>query len=361
MADESFDGVCFAIDIQDSGFGTPDATIAALSGTIDETDGCILGAKTAGDAESGIVLPTIAPKYRDVAVVSGSYTEQADSFLKALVEGLAITFPLQGNGADAGAPDAGAAIPDLGIWAIWRSLGMLGANGAAAPDYKFTPEYATTYSTIKVWVGDLSYVFSDCLVESASLVFTPGGNGLLTANISVGTHTPSTDFADGVTFPTVTYGKQSSMAAPTIEGVDFTWGAGHPGSPASGFETLTININNTVEEYGDSNVATTGVKYSQTKRIITVDGTIYVDTADSDFDYQNAVATSAPTADLSFQVGDPDVGGAETELNAYLVNVNNLQAQSIKHNRLGTSLAVELSGAKATSTTAGTEFMLEYN
>jgi hypothetical protein len=356
MADELFDGVCFAMDIQDSGFGTPDATIAALSGTINQTHGCVLGDKGSGDAESGITLPTIAPKYRDKKDVDDSYTQSADSFIKALVEGFSITFPLQGNGADAGDPTAGNAIPDLGIWAIWRSLGMLGANGAAAPDYKFTPEYATTYSTIKLWYGDFSIVFSDCLVDSASLVWTPGdtGLGLMTANIKVGTFDPA-DFTDGVAFPTVTYGFQSSLSAPAVEGVAFTWGQ------VRGFENLTVNINNTVEEFGDSNVATTGVRQSQTKRLITVDGTLYINATDSDFAFQNAVSASAPTTDLSFQVGDPDVGGAETSLNAYKVEVNNLQAKSIKHNRIGTALAVELSGAKATSTTAGTEFMFEYN
>ena len=359
MADEQvFHGVCFAMDVQDGGFGAIDATIRDLAGVIDETDGCILGDKGSGDADSGIVIPTFAGDFREVASVTGGFTEQADSFLKALIEGLSITFPLQGNGADAGAPDEDAAIPDLGIQAIWASLGMTGATGAADPDYKFTPAATgVVYSTIKVWVGDFSYVFQDCIVDSGSLVFTPGGNGLLTANIKVGTHTPASHFADGVAFPDVTYGKQASMSAPTVEGVNFTW------SEVRGFNTLTININNVIEEFGDSNVATTGVRQSQTRQLITVDGTLYlkVDSADPDFEYQNLVDGAAPTADLSFQVGDPDVGGAETELNAFLVNVNNLQVKSMKHNRIGTVTSVELAGAKATSDSVGTEFMFEYN
>ena len=353
MADETFDGVAFAIDIQDSGFGTPDSTIGGLSGSIDEDDGCVKGDKNSGDAESGIVIPTIAPSFREVSVVTGSYTESADSFLKALIDGFAITFPLQGNGDTASTPPgAGEALPDLGIWAIWRGLGMAGANGTA-PVYEFTPEYATTYSTIKLWVGDLSYVFSDCLIESASLVFTPGGNGLMTANIKVGTHDPTSDFADGVTFPTVSYGMQNDMFAPTVEGVNFTWGQ------VRGFESLTINIDNTVEEFGDSNVSTTGVRQAQTKRVITVDGTLYISATDSDFEYQNAVSTSAPTGDLSFQVGTPATSAST--INAYKVEVNNLQAKSIKHNRIGTAMTVELSGAKATATAAGGEFKFTYN
>jgi len=361
MAAEDFEGVCFAIDVQDSGYGTPDSTIGGLSGTIDETDGCVLGDKNSGDAESGIVLPTLVRSVREVAQVSGSFTQSADSYLKTLADGMSITIPIQGNGATS-TPSAGEAIPDLGIQALWRLAGMTGANGAASPDYKFTPTTgtATTYGTIKLWVGDLSFVFSDCLVDSTQIVFTPGGNGLATFNIAVGTHDPDTDFADGVTFPTVTYGTQASLSAPTVEGVAFTWGTGHPNT-GSGFNTLTINISQNIEDIQDSNVETTGLLKSQTNRIITVDGTLFVDTADSDYDYQALVSSSAPTDDLSFQLGTAETGGGGETINAALINVNNLEAKSIKYNRLGTLLAVELSGAKATATSAGAEFMIEYN
>lgn len=350
MADQEFK-IGFAIGVQ-SGFGTPNATIAGLSGSLSSSDGIVLGDRESGDAESGILIPSIESAFREVAAVSGSFTEQADAFLRAVVNGFGIALPLQGNGATA-TPATGEAQPLAGIDATLQSLGLAGANGTA-PVVAYTPvSGATVYSTIKLWIGDLSFVFTDCIVESGQVVFTPGGNGILTANFAVGTHDPATDFADGVTFPTFDYTTQASLAAPTVEGVNFTWGQ------VRGFNTLTLNIENTIEEAGDSNVASTGLRQTQTRRMFTIDGTLYLDDGDSDFEYQGLVSSSAPTADLSFQVGD--VAGAAEVLNAYLVEVNNLQAKAIKYNRIGTATVVELTGAKATATAAGGEFTLTFN
>jgi hypothetical protein len=254
-----------------------------------------------------IPLPNFSSIVREASQVASSFTQQADDFLRTLTEGLAITFPLKGNGADAGAPDAGAAIPDLGIDNLLGAAGLVGANGAAAPDYKYTPRATTEYCTVHLWVADLDFILQDCLVESLVIACTPGEAALITANIKVGALESRND---GVTFPTFTWGTQASLAAPVIEGVSFA-----AFGQTRGFEDLTITITNGVEE----------------------------------------------TADLSFQLGDPDVGGAETELNAALVNVNNLQPKDIHYDRTGTAAVVELSGAKATGTTAGSEFMLEYN
>lgn len=351
MADETFEGVALAIGTQT--FGTVNPTIKALSGALVVGDGIILGDKNSGDAESGITLPNLSSIVREVPQVASSFTQAADAFIREAVEGLAITFPLQGNGADAGAPDVGAAMPDAGIDELYGTAGLVGANGAAAPDYKYTPRATTEYSTIHLWVADLDFIFMDCLVESLAIDFTPGGNGLVTATFKVGS---VESYNDGVAFPTFTWGKQESMAAPTVEGVAFA-----AFGQTRGFENLSINIANQIEEYGDSNVATTGIRYSQTGRVITVDGRLYLNTTDSAAAHTELVNTSAPTADLSLQLGDPDVGGAETELNAALVNVNNLQPRNIKYDRTGAVAVVEIAGAKATSTTAGTEFMLEYN
>jgi hypothetical protein len=354
MADEVFDGMALAIDEQ-STFGTINATIRDL-GNGGSTDGYVLGDRNSGDAESGITFPTISPIVREVVAVGGSFTESADAFIRTLVEGLAITFPMQGNGATA-TPAAGEAKPFLGLDAIWESLGLTGANGTS-PVYEYTPRtsQSVTYSTIKLFVGDLSFALQDCVPESASIEFTPGGNGLCTVNFKVG---ELDTFADTVTFPTIDYTTQKSLAAPTIEGVDFTWGTGHPGSPDSGFETLTIDIANTVEEYGDSNVDTTGLRYAQTRRVISVSGRLYVIAADSDYAYQNVISATAPTDDLSFQVGT--AAGAAATINAYKVEVNNLQGKGIEYDRTGQVLSVELTDSKATSTTAGTEFKLTFN
>lgn len=352
MADQDFSGVALAIANQ-SAFGTVNATVKALSGALVVGDGIVLGDKSAGDGESGITLPNFSRSVREVPQVAASFTQSADEFLRELCEGLAITFPLKGNGADAGAPTAGVAIPDAGIVDIYGTAGLVGANGAAAPDYKFTPRATTEYSTIKLWVADLSFVLQDCLVDVLTINFTPGGAALVTANFKVGA---VESYNDGVTFPTFTWGAQASLASPVVAGVNFT-----AFGQVRGFENLSITITNAIAEYGDSNVAISGVRQSQTERIITVDGRMYLNTTDSDAEHTQLVSTSAPTNDLTMQLGTADVGGAATALNAALINVNNLQPNNIKYDRTGTATVVELTGAKATGTTAGSEFMLEYN
>lgn len=358
MADEAF-AIAMAIGAQ-TAFGTKNATTAALSGTIDETDGCVLGDKNSGDAESGIAIPQIVPIAREVAAVADSFTEQADAFQRAQVNGLGITIPMQGNGDTAGAPDVGDA--DLatllpGVEALYESVGLIGADGAA-PIEEYTPRIAATtppqrYVTIKVWIGDLSFVFWDCIADSADMVWTPGGSGLLTANMKVGTHDPAVDFADGVSFPTITYGSQASLYAPTVEGVNFDWGV------VRGFETMKVNIAQAIAEFGDSNVPTTGIRQAQTGRIFTVDGVLYCETGDSDFEYQNVISGTAPTVDLSFQVGTP--AGASDTINAYLIECLKVQGKGVKWNKRGDAMVAEIAGAKCTGTAPGGEFKLTMN
>jgi len=350
MADELFDGVALAIGTQASGFGTVNATVKALSGALVVGDGIILGDKNSGNAETGITLPNHSTIVREATQVAASFTQGADEFIRELVEGLAITFPLKGNGA-ASTPAADEAKPDAGIDELWGTAGLVGASGAATPDYKYTPRATAEYSTVHLWVADLDFILQDCLVDVVTVDFVPGGNALVTANLKVGSVESAND---GVAFPTFTWGTQQSLAAPTVENVAFT-----TFGQVRGFENLTITITNGIEEFGDSNVATTGIRQSQVDRVITVDGRFYLATADSAAARTQLISTSAPTDDLSLQLGTARV--TTGTINAALFNVNNLQAKDIKYDRTGTAAVVELSGAKATSTTAGTEFMLEYN
>jgi hypothetical protein len=348
--------VALAIGTQGA-FGTVDPTIAALdtgTWTPDSTDGFVLGDKNSGDAESGITIPNFERIVREVAKIEASFTEQADAFLRTAVNGLAITLPTQGNGLDAGAPDASAAslVATLpGRDAIYQCAGLTASAGAAAPDVDYDPRASEVYTSIKLWIGgkagatNMSYVFRDCIIESLAWVCTPGGNVIETSNLKVGAlETAAVDVA----FPAVAYGTQASMAAPVVEGVAFA-GFGQ----TRGFENLTVTCSNTIEEYQDSNIATTGIRQAQTRRQFLVDGTLYINDTDVDAAYAQLASTSAPTNDMTFQVGDPDVGGAETALNAFLFSINNVEAKDIKYNRIGSALAVELSGCKATSTTQG--------
>ncbi len=360
MADDQFEGVAVAVGVQ-SAFGTPNSTIAALTGTLDETDGFVLGDRNSGDADSGISIPALDAIFRESPDVAASFTQKFDSFQRIEVNGFQITFPLQGNGATAGVPTAGEAdfaTLHPGIEAILETMGLIGATGGEGASQDYTPRHSgssggsTIYSTWKIWHGKLEMVFEDCLIESAEFVFTPGGNCLVTCNVLVGTfdHTVAVDVG---AFPTLTFGSQEDMAAPVVEGVSFGWGG------VRGFENLTIAVQNIIEKFGDSNVATTGQRQAQTGRRFTVAGTLYVVAADSDFEFDNLKDTDAPTVDLSLQLGTAT--GASDQINAFLIEVNKLQAKSIKYNRVGDVIVCELGDGKATGTTAGSEFRLTAN
>jgi hypothetical protein len=360
MADEAFDGLAIAVGVQ-SAFGTINTTIRDLSGTIDETDGCVLGNKDSGDADSGIASPSLEGVFRDVAKVAASFTESADSFQRLAVSGFAITFAVQGNGGTStpavGEADLSVLFP--GYEALYEMAGLIGAAGGSGCEQDYTPRHAgssggsTIYGTVKCWMGDLSVVFEDCIVSSAEFVATPGGNVLCTMNIMVGA-TDTANISDGVTFPTITYDAMASEASPVVEAVAFA-----AFGQTRGFESLTVKIENEIEEYGDSNIATTGKRQAQTRRQFLVDGTLYVNTSDSDAAIAQLISGSAPTNDLSFQVGT--VATAGLTMLAFKMEVNNLQAKGIKYNRIGDALVVELSGAKATGLTAGSEFQLTFN
>lgn len=358
MADQPF-AIALAIGVQ-SAFGTINATIRDLAGTLDSTDGFVLGDKNSGDAESGITIPDFERIVREVAAVPSSFTESADAFLRTQVNGLAISLPTQGNGQDAGAPDADAtALSTLlpGRDAIYKCAGHAESTGAASPDTDYDPSATTVYATIKLWIGGsttgMSYVFKDCICESLAWVITPEGNCIETASFKVGALAVA---ADGVTFPTIDYTTQATLAAPITAGATFS-----VFGQARGFNTATITLQNTIEEFGDSSVPITGLRQAQTRRQYLVDGTFYVVLADPDAAFVEHINTSPPTNDLTLQIGDPDVAGAQTELNAFLFAVNNLEAKGIKYNRIGEALTVELSGCKATGLTAGSEFKLTFN
>lgn len=345
-----------AVGVQ-SAFGTINATIRDLTGAgLTSLDGFILGDAESGDAEDGIVSPNLVPLFRDRGNVGVSFTERADSFQRLLVEGLTLSYAARGNGATATDPlavgEAELETPLPGMHAILLAAGLTDTDGAA-PKVTYTPDATgtTTYLTIKKWIGDLSFVYQDCAVETLVMAFTPGGQRIDTVSFKVGSLAV---FADGVTFPpAIDYGVQASLAAPLVVGVNFDWGE------TRGFQDLSITITNEFEDLPDSNVALTGMRFAQARRIITVDGTIFVETTDSEFAYQQTILTVDPTEDLTFQVGTPAI--ALATMNAFLLACNNLQSRGIKYNKAGNSMIVELNGAKCTAPTVGVEFAIEMN
>ncbi len=365
MADQAHAGLAIAVGVQD-GFGSPNTTIRGLTGTIDETDGFILGDKNSGDADSGISSPSLDGVFREVAMVAASRTERADSFQKLAVSGFSVTFPMQGNGATStptvGEADMATLFP--GYEAIYEMIGFIGADGGSGCEHDYTPRHdgstggagadgILVHGSIKCWQGDLSIFFQDVVVSSASVVPEPGGNALITVNFEVGS-VPTAYILDGVTFPTLTFGAMEDNAAPVVEGVGFS-----AFGQVRGFENLTITIENTITPFKDSNVATSGERQVHVRRQFLVSGTLYINTSDSMAAATQLISSSAPSDDLFFQVGT--IATAALTIEAFRWDLFNLQPKSIKYNRIGDALVVELTNAKATGTSAGSEAQLTFN
>lgn len=360
MADKAF-GAGLIVGVQ-SGFGTPNNTItdlvsgggAGAGGAIDTSNGYVLGDGESGDGETGITLPSLDGDFRDVAAVANSFSEQPDSYLKTLITGFSIAVQMKGNGLTA-TPALGEGIPFAGVDVLNQMSGLSGGNGGANAEYDYTPASATVYGTVKLWVSDLAMIFTDCLVDSVSYAMTPGDAGIATYNISVGAFTPGTTptgstrpYYEVATTPDFLAGNQTGNA-PVIAGVGNAWGT------TRGFNDLTITIANAIETFGDSNVLGTGLRQSQTERVVNLNGTIYMDDVDEGFEIEEMYGGTQ--SDLSFTVGTLVTGA--TAMNAYRFECNDIQPQNVKQNRIGANTSVEFSG-KCTATAAGGEFTLVY-
>jgi len=350
MADQGYE-IGLAVGLQND-IDTVNATVSALSGALDETDGIVLGDRESGDFASGITVPKFVRENRAVADVSGSFTPQASSFLRVGADGLEVTWQVKGNGATA-TPAAGEAKPDAGIDALHEMAGLVGANGTA-PVYDYTPRVSATsggitkYGTVKLWIADLSWVLKSCTIRDLRFTVQPSGIVLATARLEVG----SVDaFADGVTFPTFDYGSQATLSAQTVESVTTSWGS------ARGWESLEISIANDLGTAQDSAKAG-GVRVIQSGRRINVSASIYVDSGDSDFEYQELIRVTSPTGDLGFQLGAA-AGAAET-INAINFEARNVELVGMKPAPTGSVLVAEIEG-HSTGLTAGSEALFRYN
>lgn len=350
MADEVYQ-IGIAVGLQ-TDIDTLNATISALSGALDETDGIVLGDRESGDFESGITVPNFVRESRGVADIAGSFTASAPAFLRVAPEGLEISWQVKGNGVTA-TPSPGEAKPDPGIDALHEMGGLVGANGTS-PVYEYTPRITATaggitkFGTIKLWVADLSWVLKSCTLSSLTFTMQPSGIVLATASVQVG----SVDtFADGVTFPTFDFGNQATLSANTVESVTTSWGS------ARGWESLEVEISNDLAFAQDSGKVG-GLRTISNGRRINTTARLYVDTADSDFEYQELIRTTAPTGDLAFQLGA--VAGSSDTINAINFDMRNLQPLSMKPAPEGDVLVAEIDG-HSTGLTAGSEALFRYN
>lgn len=325
--------------------GTADATIAALSGSLSETDGFVLGDPDSGVGETGIEWET-ARELKEKANVSGSFTKQPSTFLSEQIETFSISFPLAGRGTASPVADADYK-PVKGIDALLQACGFAGANWGAGVGYAYTPASAQNI-TAKLFLSGNYWVIKDCIAESWELTQPPGEVGILTVNLR-----GTIDSFGAVAFPTINYANQASLSAPAVKGVGHNWGIS---AASRSFTEATLTGENEVEEIPDSN-SSTGKRSRQTGRTITMAATLYADSADIDFERAELIRTTTPTEQQRWQVG---TAGGAGPANAYRITLSKPETRSYAADRSGTSYVatVEL---VAVDTSANAEMELLFN
>lgn len=351
MADQAYE-IGMAVGVQ-ADIDTISATIPGLGGALDETDGIVLGDPQSGDFESGITAPSFVREQREQSDVEGGMRSRAGTFLRVDAQGLEITWAVKGNGVTSTGA-AGEAKPDPGIDALHEMGGLVGANGAGEI-YEYTTRVNVStggvvrYGTVKLWVGDLSWVLKSCTLSGLKFVMQPSGIILATAAIEVGN---VETFADGVAFPTFDYGNQETLKPNTVENVTTSWGN------VRGWESLEFEIANELVRSQDS-ARTGGLRTVGAGREVNVTARLYVDSADSDFEYQQLIATVNPTNDFGFQLGTA-AGGSGT-INALLVDIRDVEVQSMKPTPEGDVLIADIAGRGTSPVGGNSELLITYN
>jgi hypothetical protein len=324
--------------------GTADSTIAALSGSIDSSDGIVLGDPESGINESGLSYQAIR-SLREKAVVSGSFTTQPSDFLGELVEGFSVSFPLKGNGATA-TPSDSEYTPLAGIDAILQTCGLTGGAWGSGDGWEYVPA-SSQIVTAKIFDSGMFYVIKD-IVGNLSISWEPGSIAVATATLA-----GVVDDFGAVSFPTLDYTTQASLTSPSVAEVAHNWGIS---DALRGFTTATTTIDNQTEDVPDSN-AEGGKRVRQTGRTISHTATVYSDDGDLDFERTELIRETTPTEELTFTVGT--AAGATDTINAITMSLPNPETRAITPNVGGTSrtLDVEL---VAVDTVADAEFALRF-
>lgn len=345
MADHAMGNIALCI-LPQSAQGTVNSTITGLTDTLTTADGLIIGAGETGDGDSGIDLATHNRIGTALARIGNS--AQADQFVREVIDGLAITYPLAGARNTASNPtvdgDFSHATHFPGNDAVLKAGGLTGAAWGSGVGHIYTPSGSATYATVGVWFGGLKAVYLDCLCE-ITLTLTPGEAGLVKATFQVGSL--SSWGAQALT--TITPGNQAT-ASPVVQAAANAWGATRP------FEALEITIAPNIEESPDSN-ATTGTRRNQDGIDISFASTIYAATSNADYERDQLILTSANTDDMTMLIPGAATANAGVA-NSYRVQLNNVVPRDFTPVKLGSYLGWEVNGECKAVSTAGTEFSL---
>jgi len=350
-------GIGVAVGVQASGLGTVNSTIAALTGALTLSDGIVLGDASGGAGNTGISIK-VSRDERDAADVTGSYTRQSGTFLSEQGE-ITIICALRGAGNTATATpvDADMALSTTypGLNALLRASGWTGSAWGSGVGHQYVPAAAVPV-TVKVWEGEAAattgnaWVAMDCFA-SLSIDFSPGDVPIATFTIPIGS---ISSFTAALTVPTFAYGTVSSVSSPIVKAVGNVWGP----ADARGFSSLSVKVDNQIEETPDSNAAN-GKTQRQTGRSITISGDLYTEDSDTDFERANLVGTSAPTSDMTFTVGTAADGTATNPCLGFSVALNNVVVTAVEPTKIGPFMGHSVEGY-CTATAANGEASITF-
>ncbi len=314
---------------------------ATWDGDPDNTDqGLLLGTAEIGLKGSGLDL-AIASIREQKPFVGTDFTRSLGDLLRAEIETISVAFPFCGNRAtNDGTPADADFVPILAINAILASFGLNGAaSGTPGDIFKFDNSAVfPAAGLIYFWGNRLELL--DCRGETLSIVFEHGQVPKATASFKVATLNDPT--SDGITpasplVPVLDYGVQLSVSAPRVEGVGHNWGV------ARGFQTLTLEISQNVQEIGDSNIDISARVFEAEDRATTVNAEIFVDSVGDGEVYEMNQILADVVGDLdslSFQVGDDTI--ASVPAKAVKVTCPQPALTNFKPIQLGTKAGVEV-------------------
>lgn len=309
MSKFDFDvAVAFATQTQEGSYNsTLDTISATLDGDPDNTDdGLVLGDPESGIGESGLDF-TAGRRSRDKAVLAGSFTRPLADFLAAEVRTFSFAFPFCGNRGDTTAtPVDGDFVPLVGVDALLEGAGLVGAAWGAGVGHSYKFGSPDPFSALIYYFGNRLELL-DCRLNSLAINFTPGSITIATADIAVGSiKDPAAKGFSVAALPTLDYGPQATVSAPTIESVAHAWQA------TRGFQSLVLTITPDIQDIPDSN-ATDGILKEPSGRETTIEATLFADDASSNevYELDQVLATVAGDLDaLTFTVGTPETTGS---------------------------------------------------
>jgi hypothetical protein len=320
MAKVAFDiAVGFATQADEvtyaDGVGASSADLDGISGTWggdpDTTDeGLLLGDPESGIGESGLSF-SVGRRSRDKAVLAGSFTRPISDWLAAEVRTFSFSFPFVGSKRTTTVTTPVDADFPLGVGAdaIMEAFGFQGAAWGAGVghSYKFDTANALPISALIYYYGNRLELLN-CRGKTLSIEYTPGGIAVATAEFAVGSiKDPAlTDVPlSAVALPALTYGQQADVNTPPVESVAHAW------QNTRGFQSLTLTVNNTVDDIPDSN-AVDGIVKETSAREVTIEAELFVDgTGEGEvYELEQAFADAVGDLDaLSFTVGTPETTG----------------------------------------------------